>query len=91
MIEQEEFKHYNYIMKEELTGSYLGMRYMLKKKGEGIEVTIWPEPYCYAKTPEEEKTRHEVKSSPDGVEEARKWLNEQYEAQIDRWKNTKFS
>lgn len=34
-----------------------GMRYMLKKKdgeeGAKLEAVIWPEPYCYAKTPEE--------------------------------------
>ena len=34
----------NYIKKEPFTGGYKGMRYRLTKSGEGMEVTIWPEP-----------------------------------------------
>lgn len=79
MIKAEEFNYLNYIKKEELTGSDTGMRYMLKKKGDVIEVTVWPEPYCYAKTPEDKKVRTEVALSKEGVEEARCWLNEQHE------------
>ena len=79
MIKAEEFNYLNYIKKEELTGSDTGMRYMLKKRGDVIEVTVWPEPYCYAKTPEDKKVRTEVALSKEGVEEARCWLNEQHE------------
>lgn len=78
MIRAEEFNHLNYIKKEELTGSDAGMRYMLKKKGDVILVTAWPEPYCYAKTPEEQKITTEVPLTKDGVEMARNWLNEQH-------------
>lgn len=78
MIKAEEFNYLNYIKKEELTGSDTGMRYMLKKSGDSIVVTAWPEPYGYAKTPEEKKIRTTVPLSKDGVEEARVWLNEQH-------------
>ncbi len=85
MIKAEEFNYLNYIKKEELTGSDTGMRYMLKKSGDSIVVTIWPEPYCYAKTPEEKKIRKEVALTKDGVEEARVWLNEQHDKMKELW------
>ncbi|MBQ8041121.1 MAG: hypothetical protein IJ274_14855 [Lachnospiraceae bacterium] len=85
MIKAEEFNYLNYIKKEELTGSDTGMRYMLKKSGDSIIVTIWPEPYCYAKTPEEKKIRTEVLLTKEGVEQARIWLNEQHEKIKELW------
>ena len=85
MIKAEEFNYLNYIKKEELTGSDTGMRYMLKKSGDVIVVTIWPEPYCYAKTPEEKKIRKEVALTKEGVEEARAWLNEQHDKMKELW------
>lgn len=86
MIKAEEFNYLNYIKKEELTGSDTGMRYMLKKDGDSIVVTIWPEPYCYAKTPEEKKIRNRVPLTKEGVEQARNWLNEQHEKINELWK-----
>ena len=54
MIDKDNFHVFNYIKKEEYTASMSGMRYMLRKKetedGTVLEVVIWPEPYCYAKT-----------------------------------------
>ncbi len=85
MIKAEEFNYLNYIKKEELTGSDSGMRYMLKKVGDCIKVTIWPEPYCYAKTPEDKKIVKEVPLSKEGVEMAREWLNEQHEKMKELW------
>ena len=85
MIKAEEFNYLNYIKKEELTGSDTGMRYMLKKSGDSIVVTIWPEPYCYAKTPEDKKNRKEVALTKEGVEEARVWLNEQHDKMKELW------
>jgi len=48
-------------------------------------VTIWPEPCCYAKTPEEKKQRMEFDFSTDGVMDAADWLNEQYMQQKPLW------
>ena len=98
MIEKERFHIFNYIKKEEYCASMDGMRYMLKKQettnGEGekqivLEVIIWPEPYCYAKTPEEKKQRKNFPFSPQGVEEAADWLNEQYLVQKPLWELSK--
>ena len=89
MIEKEHFHILNYVKKEEYSASMDGMRYMLKKKetGDGakLEVIIWPEPYCYAKTEDEKKQRMEFEFSQDGVEMAADWLNEQYVGQKPLW------
>lgn len=89
MIEKEKFHVLNYVKKEEYTASMDGMRYMLKKKdgeeGAKLEAVIWPEPYCYAKTPEEKKQRMEFELTAQGVMEAADWLNGQYTAQKERW------
>ena len=54
-----------------------------------LEVIIWPQPYCYAKTPEENKQRTTFEFSPAGVEQAADWLNEQYELQRPLWELSK--
>lgn len=93
MIEKEKFHILNYIKKEEYCASMDGMRYMLKKKekedGHCLEVIIWPEPYCYAKTPEDKKQRIEFDLSAEGVEKAADWLNEQYVQQKKLWELSK--
>lgn len=82
MLNIEQFHHLNYIKKEPLTGSIKGMRYMLRKKTEGeedfMEGIVWPEPFCYAKTPEEKKIRKRFALSAEGLAEAVEWLNEEY-------------
>jgi len=95
MIDKEYFHHFNYIKKEDMTGSMQGMRYMLRKEtseaGEDVlAVTIWPGPYCFAKTPPEARQRKEFAFSADGVAEAADWLNEQYVAQKPLWDSAKF-
>lgn len=82
--------HLNYIKKEPQSGSYCGMRYMLvKAKDEAgedcIKVTIWPEPLCFVKTPPELKQHMLFPLTAEGTEDAVDWMNEQYEAQKDRW------
>lgn len=91
MIEKETFIVLNIIKKEDFTGSLKGMRYRLSlKKGETpedtcIEVTIWPQPYGYAKTPDEEKEIKEFPFSEEGRVQVVDWLNEQYLLQKSRW------
>ena len=70
----------NYIKKEPFTGGFQGMRYRLIKSGEGMEVTIWPEPYNFLKTPEEKKQSKQFPLTIDGRNEAVAWMNEQYES-----------
>ncbi len=91
MIEKETFIVLNIIKKEDFTGSLKGMRYRLSLKREEapentcIEVTIWPQPYNYARTPDEEKERKEFPFSEEGRVLVVEWLNEQYLLQKPRW------
>lgn len=75
----------NYIKKEPFTGGYKGMRYRLIKNSEGMEVTIWPEPYNFMHTPDEKKQSKQFPLTVDGRNEAVEWLNEQYEQQKQLW------
>lgn len=89
MIKKEEFHHFNYIKKEELSGSMEGMRYMLKKiskeEGDKLQAIVWPGPLNCVRTPEEKKTIKEFLFSPEGVEQAADWLNELYAADKAKW------
>lgn len=92
MIDKETFHPLNYIKKDEYSGSMDGMRYLLKKvkmdEEDKIRVTIWPEPLGINKTPEGEKQWIDVPLSAEGVEQAADWLNEQYEEQKERWRES---
>lgn len=74
-----------YIKKDDFSGSHKGMRYRLSRAGDSMEVVIWPGPYNFIKTPESKKQRKNFELTPDGKEEAVKWLNEQYEIQKPLW------
>ena len=93
MIDKKNFHYFNYIKKEEFSGSIEGMRYMLKKVHAGdeekLQVTIWQGPLNYIKTPEEKKKVTELPFSAEGVEMAADWLNEQYEADKTEWEKGK--
>ncbi|MBS7303729.1 MAG: GNAT family acetyltransferase [Lachnospiraceae bacterium] len=75
----------NFIKKEPFTGGYRGMRYQLVKSAEGMEVTIWPEPYNFLHTPEEKKQKKQFALTKEGRDEAVAWMNEQYEEQKEVW------
>lgn len=83
MFDAEHFNHLNYIKKEPLFGSIKGMRYMLEKQTEEENTymlgVVWPEPFCYAKTPEEKKIRERFTLDAEGMAKAVEWLNERYE------------
>ena len=46
---------------------------------------IYPEPYCFEKTPEEEKQAKEFPFTNEGFDEAVAWMNQEYEEQKERW------
>lgn len=75
----------NFLKKENYTGSMQGMRYMLRKEGEKLEVTIWPEPFSYQATKQELKQSNEFEFSNEGKEQALDWVNKQYEQQKELW------
>ncbi len=75
----------NFIKREIFTGSDTGMRYQLQKAGDEMLVTVWPEPYGFAKTDSALKTSETFPLSTEGRDEAVKWLNEQHELRKELW------
>ena len=100
MITSDDILNMNFYKKEKFTGSYLGMRYLIKKDSEPENpddasedaprrdiflVTIWPGPYNYATTPEEQKTVVTFPFTPEGKQQVVDWLNGQWEARKTEW------
>ena len=63
-----------YLKKTEYTGCHQGMRYRLEgvagEEGKKLRCTVWPEPFNFFKTPEEEKEVQEFSFDEDGVVDA---------------------
>ena len=54
-----------------------------------LAVVVWPEPYGYDATSEEQKTRIEYTFDADGIAKGVDWLNEQFASQAERWKKSR--
>ncbi|HBD01165.1 MAG TPA: GNAT family acetyltransferase, partial [Lachnoclostridium sp.] len=46
---------------------------------------VYPEPYCYEATPEEQKIRTSFPFTEEGRGQAVDWINEQYEENRTAW------
>ena len=93
MLELKDFMPINFLKKEKFTGSHQGMRFRMEKletegeEGPRLGVTVWPEPYSYSATPEEEKETLVLDFDADGIAKGVDWLNQQFEVQRARWKS----
>ena len=76
MLQLKDFMPVNFLKKEKYTGSCKGMRFRMEKfEKEGEEtpvlrVSVWPEPYSFDCTPEEEKQFLECTFDADGIKSA---------------------
>lgn len=50
-----------------------------------FRVCIWPGPYNFATTPDEQKTYHSFPFTPEGKQQTVDWLNEQWTARETEW------
>ena len=82
MITTEDILNMNFYKKEKFTGSYLGMRYLIKKDSKDgsdvFSVCIWPGPYNFETTGEDLKTYADFPFTPEGKQLAVDWMNEQW-------------
>lgn len=69
------------IKKERYAGSHGGMRYMLQMEDGRMKATVYPEPYCWEATPEEQKQSETFAYTQEGVGEMVAWLNRMYREQ----------
>ena len=89
MITTEDVLNMNFYKKEKFTGSYKGMRYLLKKDQDEEEQDIfhcyvWPGPYNFNVTPETEKKSSTFPFTEEGKQQAVDWMNEQWK-QRENW------
>ena len=93
MITTEDVLNMNFYKKEKFTGSYKGMRYLLKKDTEEIpsdnpeipaeakaifRCYVWPGPYNFTTTPDEQKRTASFPFTPEGKQAAVDWMNDQW-------------
>ena len=83
MITTEEILNMNFYKKEKFTGSYKGMRYLVKKDKDDAEndifrATVWPGPYNFATTPDDQKISATFPFTEEGKQQAVDWMNEQW-------------
>ena len=80
MLELKDFMPINFLKKEKFTGSHKGLRFRMEKLEENEEtflfVSVWPEPYSYDFTPEEEKEHLKPTFDADGIARGVDWINE---------------
>lgn len=90
MLELKDFMPVNFLKKEKFTGSHKGMRFRMEKLEEDGEthllVSVWPEPYSYEFTPEEEKEHLKTTFDADGIARGVDWMNERLTKEKERWK-----
>lgn len=90
MITKEDILSLEFLKKSEYTGCNAGMRYRLEKvereDGKILQAAVWPEPFNFFMTPEEEKRKCEFSFSEDGVKDAVDWMNNVYFEERERFK-----
>lgn len=92
MIQREDILSMEYLKKTEFTGCHRGMRYRLegisREEGKKLLVTVWPEPFNFFKTSQDEKTSADFSFDEPGVTDAVAWMNDRYVQEKDRWENS---
>ena len=86
MLELKDFMPINFLKKEKFTGSHKGLRFRMEKLETFLFVSVWPEPYSYDFTPEEEKEHLKTSFDADGIARGVDWINERLTEKKERWK-----
>ncbi|WP_346663296.1 GNAT family acetyltransferase [uncultured Merdimonas sp.] len=75
----------NALKKEPFSGSHQGMRYYLRAKDDVLTVFLYPEPWSFERTPDEDKIQKEFPFTQDGLAEALAWIEQSYTEQQAFW------
>ncbi len=81
-----------YNKKAKLKASFNGMRYQVEQSvnddnTKKLRVYVWPEPFCYEKTPDKFKITNEFEYSEQGLDLAYKWICMCYDSDTSRWEH----
>ncbi len=73
-----------YFKKAAFTGSDQGMRYRLSRLEQDgqtfLQAAVWPDLFCFDKTPEDQKIYRTFEFSREGVQAAVDWMNQTRES-----------
>ena len=78
----------NYFKKEPFYGSFKGMQYRVTKEEDGLLAVVFPGPYNFSSTAEEEKEYKTFPFTDEGCKEIINWLNERYKTLQEKWEST---
>lgn len=92
MINRPELLAFEFYKLRPFKGSDKGIRYMIQKETIGeepetrtvLKAYIWPEPFCFEVTPDEEKGSEQFDFSEEGLCAAIDWLNENHDKYADK-------
>ncbi len=75
------------LKKEPFSGSHFGMRYFLQadESKENFFAYVYPEPWSFENTPEEERISASFPITEEGMDAAVAWLFEMYESRKAKW------
>ncbi|MDD2958315.1 MAG: hypothetical protein PHR92_07275 [Lachnospiraceae bacterium] len=68
----------SFLKKERFSGTYQGMRYMLCMSEDKVKATVYPGPYCWEATPDDQKESKFFEASQEGLLKVVDWLNRIY-------------
>ncbi len=93
MIQRHELFHMPFYKKTKFTGSYEGMRYLIRSEKENEDTFfmayVYPGPYNFEHVAEEELIQERFPFSEEGLDQICDWLNQQYEKKPEEWKKGK--
>ena len=69
------------VKKERFTGSYRQMRYMLCAEDGKLKANVYPQPWCWEATPEDQRETAYFDLTNAGIDDAVRWLNRKYNEQ----------
>ncbi|GEM_PF-155187 len=77
----------NGLKKEPFSGCHQGMRYFFRcdESKETFTVFVYPEPWSFERTPDEQKESASFPVTEQGMDNAIAWLFERYEAEKEKW------
>lgn len=92
MIRREDILSMEYLKKTEFTGCHQGMRYRLEgvvreEDKKVLLCTVWPEPFNFFSTPDDEKESAEFLFEEDGIVDAVSWMNNRLFEEKEKWEH----
>lgn len=92
MIRREDILSMEYLKKTEYTGCHQGMRYRLEgvsgeDGGKVLRCILWPEPFNFITTPDDQKESRDFSFDEDGVTDAVAWMNDRLFEEKDKWEH----